>query len=194
MKHILPPLPYAYTALAPSIDEETMRIHHGKHHQAYVDKLNAALEQAPNVADTPVDALLTNLATLPVDDATRLAIRNHGGGHWNHSFFWTNMGPEKQIDAQLREEVQRTFGSLQEFKDAFTNTATTHFGSGWAWLVRTGEGALELYSLPNQDSPLTLGHTPVVALDLWEHAYYLKYQNRRADYIAAWWNVLRVLE
>jgi Fe-Mn family superoxide dismutase len=129
-----------------------------------------------------------------VDDKTKTMIRNHGGGHANHSFFWTIMGPEKEIDEQLTEGVKKEFGSVDAFKKAFTEIATTHFGSGWAWLAKDENGKLHLHSLPNQDSPLLHGHTPVIGLDLWEHAYYLKYQNRRPEYIEAWWKVLKVLE
>ncbi|MCL5435904.1 MAG: superoxide dismutase [Patescibacteria group bacterium] len=193
MKHTLPKLPYAYGALEPYIDAQTMEIHHGKHHQTYVDKLNAALEKYPDLKDLPVEELLKNLKTLPVEDKDRLAIGNHGGGHFNHSFFWQIMGPEKAVDEKLRDEIIKELGSVEEFKKLFTETGTARFGSGWAWLVRDEKGKLEVYSTPNQDSPLTQGHTPLITLDVWEHAYYLKYQNRRQEYIDNWWHVLKLL-
>lgn len=193
MKHTLPKLPYAYSALAPYIDAQTMEIHHGKHHQAYVDKLNAALEKYPDLQETPVEELLKNLKTLPVEDKDRLAVQNHGGGHANHSFFWQIMGSEKSIDEKLRDEITKELGSVDEFKKLFAETAIARFGSGWAWLVRDENGKLQVYSTPNQDSPLTQGHAPLITLDVWEHAYYLKYQNRRQEYIDNWWHVLKLL-
>ncbi|MDO8743449.1 MAG: superoxide dismutase [Candidatus Azambacteria bacterium] len=199
MKHVLPQLPYAYNALEPYIDAETMKTHHGKHHQAYIDKLNAVLEKYPALADKKLEDLIKDLPSLPMEEGDRTALKNNGGGHLNHSFFWTVMGPEKQVDEMLLEEIKTTFGSQEEFKKEFSQASINHFASGWTWLVRlpaqAGDenGKLQVYSLPNQDSPLTLGHTPVFVLDLWEHAYYLKYQNRRAEYIENWWNVLKLL-
>lgn len=193
MKYELPQLPYEYNALEPFIDAETMKIHHDKHHQAYIDKLNVVLEKYPELTEKNLNELLKNLPSLEMEEGERTALKNHGGGHWNHSFFWTVMGPKKQIDETLIEEIKKTFGSVEEFKNIFSESAKTHFGSGWTWLVRDEINNLKIYSLPNQDSPLTLGHTPIFVLDLWEHAYYLKYQNRRAEYIENWWNILKFL-
>ncbi len=193
MKHTLPPLPYAYNALEPHIDSRTMEIHHTKHHQTYVDKLNAALDRHPELAERPLDDLMKNLATLSIPAADKKAIRNHGGGHLNHSLFWTIMGPRKEIDQALVTDIEKSFGSISEFKRQFTDKAAAHFGSGWAWLVRDEKGKFKLYSLPNQDSPVLKSHAPVIGLDVWEHAYYLKYQNRRPEYIEAWWHALKLL-
>ena len=193
MKFELPKLPYAYDALEPYIDSRTMEIHHTKHHQTYVDKLNAAVEKYPDLEKMSVEELLKNLDKLKVEEADRTAIRNHGGGHANHSFFWQIMGAKKEMDKKLVADIASTFGSMDEFKKQFTDAATKLFGSGWAWLARDENGKLHLHGLPNQDSPLMHGHTPVIGLDVWEHAYYLKYQNRRPEYIDAWWNVLKLL-
>jgi len=193
MAHTLMELPYAYNALEPYIDAQTMEIHHTKHHQAYVNNLNKVLEKYPELMAKSVVDLLKELNTLPVDDATRIAIRNHGGGVANHNLFWQIMNPKKQIDEALKQEVELTFGSLEKFKELFSQAAAMQFGSGWAWLIRDQDGKLAVYSLPNQDSPLSQGHEPILALDVWEHAYYLKYQNKRPDYIDNWWNVLKVL-
>ena len=192
-KFELPKLPYAYDALEPYIDSRTMEIHHTKHHQTYVDKLNAAVEKYPDLAKMSVEELLKNLSSLKVEEADRTAIRNHGGGHANHSFFWQIMGPKKEIGEKLVADIESTFGSIEEFKKQFTDAATKLFGSGWAWLVRDENEKLQLYALPNQDSPLMKNHTPLIGLDVWEHAYYLKYQNRRPEYIDAWCNVLKLL-
>ncbi len=193
MQYTLSPLPYDYGALEPYIDTATMRLHHDMHHQAYVDKLNTAIGKHPELGEKPVEELLLALPKMKLADQDRTALRNHGGGHANHALFWTVMGPAKAVDESLVEDLTKEFGSIEEFKKAFTDSATAHFGSGWTWLVRDQVGKLHLYSLPNQDSPLLQGHTPIFALDLWEHAYYLKYQNRRAEYIGAWWNVLKLL-
>jgi len=194
MLHNLPPLPYDYTALEPAIDADTMRFHHDKHHQTYVDKFNLAVEALPtDLRDSSPESLLTNLATLPIEDKLRTAIRNHGGGHLNHSFFWNIMGPEKAVDQTLLADITATWGDLETFKKTFQEQSIGLFGSGWTWLVRDQSSALKIYNLPNQDSPLSIGHVPVFALDLWEHAYYLKYQNKRADYVTAWWSVLKLL-
>lgn len=189
----LPQLPYAYDALEPFIDARTMEIHHAKHHQGYVDKLNAALEGHPKLHTMEAEDLLKAYEGLSVDEAIKAAVRNHGGGHANHSLFWLTMGPEKQIDEGLKKEIEQAFGSVDAFKKEFSAAALGRFGSGWAWLVRDQQGGLQVYSTANQDSPLMQGHTPVICLDVWEHAYYLKYQNRRAEYIEAWWNVLKLL-
>ena len=193
MKFELPKLPYAYDALEPYIDAKTMEIHHTKHHQTYVDKLNAAVEKYPDLAKMSVEELLKNLDKLKVEEADRTAIRNHGGGHTNHSFFWQIMGAKKETDKKLVADIASTFGSIEDFKKQFTDTATKLFGSGWAWLATDENGKLHLHGLPNQDSPLMHGHIPVIGLDVWEHAYYLKYQNRRPEYIDAWWQVLKLI-
>lgn len=193
MKYELPQLPYAYDALLPYIDARTMEIHHTKHHQAYIDKLNAALEKYPELQNKPVEELLRSLDSLKIDDKDRTAIHNHGGGHVNHSLFWQIMGPEKEIDEKLIEDIKSAFGSADDFKKQFTEIAATLFGSGWAWLARDENGKLHLHGMPNQDSPYLHGHTPIIGLDVWEHAYYLKYQNRRPEYIEAWWNVLKLI-
>ncbi len=193
MKHALPTLTYDYDALEPYIDAKTMEIHYSKHHQAYVDKLNGVLDKYPELQEKKAEDLLKDLDKLQVSDADRNAIRNNGGGYVNHSFFWTMMGPKKEIDQKLTEEVTKTFNSFEEFKKLFSDTAASRFGSGWAWLVRDGAGKLVVYSTANQDSPLSQGHTPLVCLDVWEHAYYLKYQNRRPEYIDNWWHVFKLL-
>lgn len=186
----LPKLPYAYDALAPFIDAQTMELHHTKHHQTYVDKLNAALAGQPSLAEMSVDQLLRGIDQVP--DAIRDAVKNHGGGHANHSLFWTTLGAQAdaQPDGALADSLVATFGNFETFKQKFTDAATTRFGSGWAWLVVTPEKQLAVYSLPNQDSPLLQGDTPILGLDVWEHAYYLKYQNRRPDYITAFWSIV----
>lgn len=186
----LPSLPYAYEALEPFIDSETMHIHHDKHHAGYVANLNAALEKHPELAGKPVEELLRNLEAIP--DDIRAAVRNHGGGHANHSLFWAVMGPNAggEPQAVLRGAIEKQFGSFAQFQEQFTQAAVKHFGSGWAWLAKKQDGSLAVLSLPNQDSPLSQGMTPILCLDVWEHAYYLKYQNKRADYVAAWWNLV----
>ncbi len=186
----LPTLPYPYDALEPYIDARTMEIHHTKHHGGYVKKLNAALEKYPYLQDVPLETLLRNLASVPED--IRTAVRNNGGGHANHSLFWTVMSPNGggEPEGELARAIAETFGGFAQFKDLFSTTAATRFGSGWAWLVVDAFGHLKVYSTPNQDNPLMEGFTPILGLDVWEHAYYLKYQNRRAEYIANWWNVV----
>ncbi len=198
MPHTLPKLPYAYDALEPYIDAQTMEIHYTKHHQAYIDKLNAVLEKYPDLAKKSLEDLIGNLHDLPMNEEDRKTLKNNGGGHVNHSLFWQIMGPKKEVNQVLLEEIKKEFGSVEEFKKNFSDIAAKHFGSGWAWLVRDESGKLKIYSLPNQDSPLMHpphlnGHTPVLGLDVWEHAYYLKYQNRRQEYIDAWWKVLKLL-
>jgi len=187
MTHSLPPLPYEYSALEPFIDELTMQIHHTKHHQTYVDKLNAALKGNDDLASLEVDDLIKDLSRVP--EEIRNAIRNHGGGHSNHSFFWHLLKKDVPLQGAINEEIQKQFGSLEKFKDNFTTRATLLFGSGWTWLV-IDEGNLEIITTPNQDSPLSFGKTPLIGLDVWEHAYYLKYQNRRPDYIKAFFEVI----
>ncbi|GIW46426.1 MAG: superoxide dismutase [Mn] [Deltaproteobacteria bacterium] len=190
MPHQLPPLPYSYDALEPHIDALTMEIHHTKHHQAYVNNLNAALEKYPELQDKSVEELLKDLNSIPED--IRTAVRNNGGGHLNHSMFWLMMSPKGggEPTGELAEAIKANFGSFANFKDLFSKTAVGHFGSGWAWLCVDKDGKLVVLSTPNQDNPISNGLKPILGLDVWEHAYYLKYQNRRADYVAAWWNVV----
>jgi Fe-Mn family superoxide dismutase len=188
-KYELPQLPYAYDALEPHFDKETMNIHHTKHHNTYVTNLNAALESYPELAEKSVEALISDLNEVP--EAIRTAVRNNGGGHANHSLFWTILSPNGGGEpvGELAKAIDAKFGGYDKFKEEFTKAATTRFGSGWAWLV-VNNGELEVTSTPNQDSPLMEGKTPILGLDVWEHAYYLHYQNRRPDYIAAFWNVV----
>ena len=189
MPHELPPLPYAHDALEPHIDAQTMEIHHSKHHQTYVNNLNAALEKHPELADKGLDDLLTDLSAVP--DDIRTAVRNNGGGHANHSMFWPAMSPDGggEPTGELADGISGAFGSFSDFKDQFTKAAIGRFGSGWAWLCLDG-GKLIITSTPNQDNPISDGLKPILGLDVWEHAYYLKYQNKRPAYIEAWWNVV----
>jgi Fe-Mn family superoxide dismutase len=193
MPYTLPQLPYAYNALEPFIDAQTMEIHHTKHHQAYIDKLNAVLDKHADLAAWPLEKLLAEVETLDIPADDKRMIRNHGGGHSNHTFFWQIMGPQKNVDQELKSAIEQEWQSVATFQKAFNEKATAIFGSGWMWLVRNAQGTLEMYSTPLQDSPLMHGHEPLLGLDVWEHAYYLKYQNKRADYIAAWWNVVKIL-
>jgi Fe-Mn family superoxide dismutase len=188
MAFSVPDLPYPYDALEPHIDEATMRVHHDKHHQAYVDKANAALE-GTEWADREVEDVLRNLSSLPGD--TQGPVRNNGGGHYNHSLFWQMLSPGGggEPGGDLGSAIAETFGSFDSFKDEFKNAGIARFGSGWAWLVHDGAG-LAVVSTPNQDSPVSDGSTPLLGCDVWEHAYYLKYQNKRPDYIDAFWNVV----
>ena len=186
----LPPLPYAYDALEPHIDAQTMQIHHDKHHAAYVANLNKAINGMPGTSgNLAIESLLQDLNSLP--ENARTAVRNNGGGHYNHSLFWQMMkkGGGGEPKTELAKAIEASFGNFADFKTKFTDAATKVFGSGWAWLTMDG-GTLKIESAPNQDSPLSAGRTPILGLDVWEHAYYLKYQNKRADYIAAWWNVV----
>ncbi len=189
MAFTLPALPYAANALEPHIDARTMEIHHDKHHGGYVKNLNAAIEKAPNLAGKSLDDLLKNLNAAP--EAVRTAVRNNGGGHWNHSMFWEIMSPKGggEPSGKLADAIKKSFGDVAKFKEQFAAAAASRFGSGWAWLLNDG-GKLSIVSTPNQDNPVMEGKHPVMGLDVWEHAYYLHYQNRRADYIAAWWNVV----
>ena len=190
MSFTLPDLPYAHDALEPSIDKATMEIHHGKHHQAYVNNLNKFLEQAPELANASLEEILgDNCANVP--EAIRTAVRNNGGGVYNHNVFWKVMGPNGggAPSGALAEAIDSKFGSFDNFKEKFSAAGATRFGSGWAWLTLNDSG-LALYSTPNQDSPANVGEVPLLALDVWEHAYYLKYQNRRPEYIKTWWNVV----
>jgi Fe-Mn family superoxide dismutase len=193
MAHALPPLPYASDALEPHIDKQTMEIHHGKHHQAYVNNLNAALEKHPDLQSKSVEDLIRGINTVPED--IRTAVRNNGGGHANHSMFWQIMAPNAggAPTGAIADALNSSFGSFDSFKEQFAKAAAGRFGSGWAWVVDQG-GKLVIESTPNQDSPLMEGKKAVFGLDVWEHAYYLKYQNRRPDYVSAWWNVVNWAE
>jgi len=191
-RHVLPQLPYDFAALEPHIDAQTMQIHHGKHHQAYTTNLNTALNKHPELSGKSVEELLRGISSVPED--IRTAVRNHGGGHHNHSLFWTIMAPAGkggggEPTGALADAIRKAFGDVAKFKEQLGTAATSHFGSGWAWLT-LANGKLEVASRPNQDSPLMDNKTPILGLDVWEHAYYLKYQNRRPDYVTAWWNVV----
>ena len=190
MPFTLPPLPYDYAALEPHIDEQTMRIHHDKHHAAYVNNLNAALESQPALQAKSIDALIADLASVP--ENIRTPVRNNGGGHYNHTLFWELMTPggAKAPQGKLADAINASFGGFDAFKEQFAKAGLGRFGSGWAWLSRAADGKLVLESTANQDCPLSEGRYPVLGCDVWEHAYYLKYQNRRPDYMAAWWNVV----
>ncbi len=189
MAHQLPPLPYAFDALEPHIDAQTMEIHHDRHHATYVNNLNAALENHPDLQSKSIEDLISNMDAIP--EAIRTAVRNNGGGHANHTLFWEILAPNAGgvPTGKLADAINTAFGSFDNFKAEFTKAATTRFGSGWAWLIVDG-GKLAVTSTPNQDSPLMEGKTPILGLDVWEHAYYLKYQNKRPDYINAFWNVV----
>jgi Fe-Mn family superoxide dismutase len=193
MAHSLPPLPYDFAALEPHIDAQTMQIHHGKHHQAYVNNLNAALEKHPALQSKSVEDLIKDLASVP--DDIRTAVRNNGGGHVNHTMFWTLMAPNAggAPTGALAAAITSAFGSFDAFKEQFAKAGVGRFGSGWAWLI-DANGALSIESTANQDNPMMEGKKAILGIDVWEHAYYLKYQNRRPDYIAAWWNVVNWAE
>jgi superoxide dismutase, Fe-Mn family len=190
MAYVLPPLPYALDALEPHLDRQTMEIHHGKHHQVYVNNLNKALDSIPELQSRRLGDLLRDLNQVPA--SIRTAVRNHGGGTWNHTFYWESMAPGRggEPAGMVADVLLGAFGGFTPFQAKFTQAAMGHFGSGWAWLVRTKEGRYEILSTPNQDCPISEGHTPILVIDLWEHAYYLKYQNRRTEFVAAWWNVV----
>lgn len=187
----LPTLPYEYDALEPVIDEATMHLHHEKHHQAYIDKLNAALSSHPEVVFNGVEELLANLSNVPED--IRATVQNNGGGHFNHSLFWQLLAPLGSeltvMPAALKAELEKSFGGVEEFKTKFKEAGLGRFGSGWVWLVKTADG-LKIISTPNQDSPIMTGETPILGVDVWEHAYYLKYQNKRGDYLDALWTII----
>ena len=189
MAFTLPPLPYDFGALEPHIDAQTMQIHHGKHHQTYVNNLNAAVEKAPELANRSLDDLMRGINSVP--ESVRTAVRNNGGGHWNHSLFWQLMGPKAggEPGGKLGDAIKSAFGDFAKFREQFAAAGVGRFGSGWAWLINDG-GRLSISSTPNQDNPLMEGKQAILGLDVWEHAYYLKYQNKRPDYIAAWWNVV----
>lgn len=194
MSFTLPPLPYDYTALEPHIDEQTMRIHHDKHHAAYVTNLNAALEGQDALLALPIERLIADLSQVP--EAKRTAVRNNGGGHANHTLFWEIMAPggASAPTGELAAAIDATFGSFAGFQEQFAKACTTRFGSGWGWLSRAADGSLLVESTANQDSPLMDGRTPLLGCDVWEHAYYLHYQNRRPDYVAAWWHLVNWTE
>jgi len=190
MAFTLPKLPYDFNALEPHIDARTMEIHHGKHHQAYVNNLNAAIEKHPELASKSVEDLLKDLNAIPEDIG--MAVRNNGGGHFNHSMFWEIMGPKGggEPSGALADAIKKAFGDFSGFKEKFAAAAVGRFGSGWGWLVKDKSGSLSITSTPNQDNPISDGVTAILGVDVWEHAYYLNYQNRRPDYVAAWWNVV----
>ena len=194
MAQEVPPLPYAYDALEPHIDEQTMHLHHDKHHQAYVTNFNAAIEKHPELAGKSPEELLKNLSGVPED--IRPAVRNNGGGHVNHTMFWQIMGPGGggEPTGAIGEAITSTFGSFEAFKTAFNDAGVKRFGSGWAWLVKGADGKLAIVSTANQDNPMSDGQIPILGNDVWEHAYYLKYQNRRPEYLAAWWNTINWTE
>jgi len=190
MKHELVKLKYEYNALEPYIDAKTMEIHYSKHHQTYVNNLNIALDKHPNLFEKSLDELLTNLSSVP--EGIRTAVKNSAGGVYNHNFFWEIMSQNanKEHKGELKKAIDSTFSSFENFKKEFTNCALSRFGSGWTWLVLNKEGKLAIYSTANQDSPITEGNKPILTVDVWEHAYYLKYQNRRAEYLENWWDVV----
>ena len=190
MAFTLPPLPYGYDALEPNIDARTMEIHHTKHHQGYVNNLNAAIEKAPELQNKSLEELLKNLSAVP--EKVRTAVRNNAGGHWNHSMFWLIMAPNAggEPTGELADALKKSFGDFSKFKEQFNAAASGRFGSGWAWLVSDRQGSLSIESTPNHDNPLMEGRHPIMGVDVWEHAYYLKYQNRRADYLSSWWNTV----
>ncbi|MBM3206467.1 MAG: superoxide dismutase [Candidatus Staskawiczbacteria bacterium] len=190
MAHTLPELPYAYNSLEPYIDEETMKLHHDKHHLAYVNNLNLAIEKYANLSSKSAEELIMDLSSVPED--MRSAVRNNAGGHVNHAMFWQIMTPggPREPSGKLAEEIVNTFGSFADFQSKFNDAGIKRFGSGWVWLVQNNEGKLEIVSTPNQDNPMTDGQKPILGNDVWEHAYYLKYKNVRVDYLKAWWNVV----
>ncbi|CAM3615311.1 superoxide dismutase [Erysipelothrix urinaevulpis] len=189
MTHTLPKLPYAYDALEPHIDKETMEIHHTKHHQAYINNLNGALEKHPELKDKDLQDIVANIDNVPAD--IKVAVQNNGGGHLNHSLFWETLTPNsKLLDNEVTKAITETFGSFDDFKAKISAAAATRFGSGWGWLVLNKNKELEVISTPNQDNPIMQSYTPLLGIDVWEHAYYLKYQNRRPEYIENWFNVI----
>ncbi|MBU3968845.1 superoxide dismutase [Patescibacteria group bacterium] len=190
---IQPKLNYSFDVFEPHIDKETMKIHYGKHHMTYYKNFNDIIQKYPNLRKMSLKEILMNLPFIPVDETDRKKIQNNGGGSLNHDLFWKIMDPNNKKDQNLAKEIEIEFGNIKKFKEIFSQTALNQFGSGWAWLVRDKNKKLKIYSLPNQDSPLSIGDIPLLCLDVWEHAYYLKYQNRRADYIANWWNIIKII-
>ncbi len=193
MKYELPKLNYNYNGLEPYIDVQTVEIHYAKHHQNYLNNLNDVLAKYPKVNKKKLPDLLRDFEKLKMEEKDKTKFKNNAGGYLNHNLYWDNMGPKKEVDEILIEELKKEFGSMEEFKKKFTEVAMSHFGSGWAWLVKNEKNKPEIYSLPNQDSPYLKNHIPIIALDLWEHAYYLKYQNRRPEYIENWWKVFKLI-
>jgi len=193
MIYELPKLPYDFEALEPYIDAKTVEIHYTKHHQTYVNNLNTVLAKYPELADTSLPELLKNYDMLDMEAKDKMVFKNNAGGVLNHNLYWEEMGPLKETDQKLVSEIKQKYGSTEQFIKLFSDLATQHFGSGWAWLVHDESGELDAYTLPNQDSPYLKGHTPIIGLDVWEHAYYLKYQNRRPEYVQNFWNVLKLL-
>ncbi len=193
MKFILPKLNYSFDALEPFIDAQTVETHYTKHHQTYLDNFQAIVDKYPELEGMTAEQILSNLENLKVDDTDWIKLKNMGGGYVNHNIYWSNLDPNNKKDNDLIEKIIRDFGSIEKFKEQFTQLASSLFGSGWVWLVEESNGKLNIYQLANQDSPLTLGHKPILALDIWEHAYYLKYKNKRADYINAWWNLVKLI-
>ena len=187
------PLGYSFDSLEPYIDRMTMETHYTKHYQGYIDNLNKVLEKYPELQDKRVEDLLKNLSSLSIENSDKTAIKNHGGGYMNHTLYWQIMGTEKEINEELVNTLKKEYGSVEKFKEILTQSAISHFGSGWAWLVTDINGKYQVYSTANQDSPYLKGHTPVIGLDVWEHAYYLKYKNKRAEYIENWFNVLKII-
>ena len=192
-KHTLPKLNFSYQDLEPYIDAQTMEVHYTKHHQTYVDNLNAVLAKYPQYADSKLEELMIKLESLKMPEPDKILLRNHGGGHLNHSFFWSILGPKKEINHALVKQIEAQYSTLAGFKNEFSAVAAKHFGSGWAWLVQQPSGEVAIYSTPNQDSPYLKGDKPLIGLDVWEHAYYLKYQSRRPEYIQAFWQVLKLV-
>lgn len=193
MNLALPKLNYGFDALEPYIDAPTMELHYTKHHQTYLDKFKAVVDKYPDLQSMSAEKIISNLNELKVSESDRLSLKNFGGGFVNHNLYWEIMDPQNTKDTTLNAALVKQFGSLEDFKKQFNQVANLHFGSGWVWLVKNSTDQLLVYSLINQDSPLTLGHTPLLTLDLWEHAYYLKYQNRRAEYIENWWQVVKMI-
>lgn len=192
MIYELPKLDYQFNALEPHIDALTMEVHYTKHHAGYIEKLNGVLAKYPHLNDS-IENLMVGFQNMEMSETDKVTFKNNGGGHLNHTLFWSIMGPQKQPNQELIGKITSTFGSIDIFKEKFTTTAVSHFGSGWAWLVQDKENSLQIYATPNQDSPYLQGHTPLIGIDVWEHAYYLKYQNRRAQYVENWWNILKLL-
>jgi len=193
MKYELPKLNYNYEDLEPVIDAKTMEVHHSKHHQAYVDNANKIMDKYPQLADKKLEEILANIEIFGLEPLDQQGLINHGGGVINHNLYWQMMDPNNVQDKNLVVEIEKEFGSIEEFKKIFSEVALKQFGSGWAWLVRDENEKLLIYSLPNQETPYAKGHTPILTLDVWEHAYYLKYQNRRAEYIENWWKVVKII-
>ncbi|NLZ96996.1 MAG: superoxide dismutase [Candidatus Magasanikbacteria bacterium] len=193
MKFTLPKLNFTFDALEPNIDAQTVETHYTKHHQGYMDNFQILVDKYPELKNLTAEKILTDLEKLNINNIDRTKLKNMGGGYLNHNIYWSNLNPNNTKDKNLIKKINRDFGSIKKFKEQFTQLATTLFGSGWVWLVEKSDGKLDIYQLPNQDSPLTLGHKPILALDVWEHAYYLKYKNKRIDYINAWWNLIKLI-